>query len=119
MRLGTVLRKWHTMEELSVREVAKQIGTSLGYALSGRELEQPCDSGTMAAILLWLIGKEGKGGGGTIFGIRIAKVKTLEEERQIAVTLALLLRRPQSRTASGKHWNRGELLGLSDRSKRA
>lgn len=26
----------------------------------------------------------------TIFGVRIAKVKTLEEERQIAVTLALL-----------------------------
>jgi transcriptional regulator with XRE-family HTH domain len=59
MRLGTVLRKWRTMEELSVREVAKQIGTS-SATLYRVETGQPCDSGTMAAILLWLIGKEGK-----------------------------------------------------------
>jgi transcriptional regulator with XRE-family HTH domain len=56
MRLGNVLRKWRTMEEKSVREVAKEIGTS-SATYQRIESGKPCDSGTMASILLWLIGK--------------------------------------------------------------
>ena len=56
MRLGNVLRKWRTMEDRSVREVAKEIGTSAA-TLNRIEHGYPCDSGTIAAILIWLIGK--------------------------------------------------------------
>jgi hypothetical protein len=42
------------------------------------------NNGRYSVVVDW------QGGEMTIFGIRIAKVKTLEEERQIAVTLALL-----------------------------
>lgn len=44
------------MEDRSVREVAKEIGTSAA-TLNRIEHGYPCDSGTMAAILIWLIGK--------------------------------------------------------------
>jgi|GEM_PF-4124081 predicted transcriptional regulator len=59
MRLGAVLRKWRTMEERTIREVANEIGTSSATLLR-IEQGKPCDSGTMATILLWLIGKEKK-----------------------------------------------------------
>lgn len=59
MRLGTVLRKWRAMEEKSVREVAKEIGTS-SATLNRIEHDKPCESGTLAKVLLWLIGKEKK-----------------------------------------------------------
>jgi transcriptional regulator with XRE-family HTH domain len=55
MKIGTVLRKWRTMEERTIRDVAKEMGTSAATLL---RLEQgkPCDSGTLATILLWMIG---------------------------------------------------------------
>jgi transcriptional regulator with XRE-family HTH domain len=56
MRIGNVLRKWRTMEELSIRDVAKEIGTSHS-TLSRIERGEPCDSDTLAAVIIWLIGK--------------------------------------------------------------
>ena len=56
MRLGTVLRKWRILDGRSIREGAKEIGTSPATLLR-IEKEYPCDSGTLAAVLLWLIGK--------------------------------------------------------------
>lgn len=56
MRIGIVLRKWRTMEERSIRDVAKEMGTSPA-TLHRIECGKPCDSGTMSSILLWLIGK--------------------------------------------------------------
>lgn len=47
------------MEEKSVREVAKEIGTS-SATLNRIEHDKPCESGTLAKVLLWLIGKEKK-----------------------------------------------------------
>jgi hypothetical protein len=43
------------MEERTIRDVAKEMGTSAATLL---RLEQgkPCDSGTLATILLWMIG---------------------------------------------------------------
>jgi transcriptional regulator with XRE-family HTH domain len=56
MRLGPVLRKWRTMEERTLRDVAKEVGTSAATLLR-IEQGKPCDSGTMATVLLWLIGE--------------------------------------------------------------
>jgi hypothetical protein len=44
------------MEERSIRDVAREMGTSHATLL---RIEQglPCDSGTLATVLLWLIGK--------------------------------------------------------------
>jgi DNA-binding XRE family transcriptional regulator len=47
------------MEERSIREVAKEVGTSSATLLR-IEQGKPCDSGTLAAVLLWLIGEEPK-----------------------------------------------------------
>jgi len=43
------------MEERSIRDAAQEIGTSSATLLR-IEQGKPCDSTTMAAILLWLIG---------------------------------------------------------------
>ena len=56
MRLGTVLRKWRTMDERTVRDVAKELGIS-SATFFRIEQGKACDSGTLAVILLWLIGK--------------------------------------------------------------
>jgi DNA-binding XRE family transcriptional regulator len=45
------------MEERTIRDVAKEIGTSSATLLR-IEQGKPCDSGTMASILLWLIGEK-------------------------------------------------------------
>ena len=57
MRLGTVLRKWRAMEELGIREVAKQMGVSTA-TLSRFEQGYNCDGVTLSRILLWLFGKD-------------------------------------------------------------
>jgi transcriptional regulator with XRE-family HTH domain len=57
MRLGNVIRRWRTMEEKGIREVAKEIGTSHA-TLSRIERGEQCDSDTLALVLLWLIGKQ-------------------------------------------------------------
>jgi DNA-binding XRE family transcriptional regulator len=45
------------MEERTIRDVAKEIGTSAATLLRV-EQGKPCDSGTLATILLWLIGEQ-------------------------------------------------------------
>lgn len=50
------MRKWRTMEERSIRDVAKEIGTSSATLLR-IEQDNTCDSTTLATVLLWLIGK--------------------------------------------------------------
>jgi len=57
MRLGAVLRKWRTMEERTIRDVAREIGTSSATLLR-IEQGKPCDSGTLAAVLMWMIGEK-------------------------------------------------------------
>jgi DNA-binding XRE family transcriptional regulator len=44
------------MEERTLRDVAKEVGTSAATLLR-IEQGKPCDSGTMATVLLWLIGE--------------------------------------------------------------
>ena len=47
------------MEERVIRDVAKEMGVSPATLLR-IEQGKPCESGTFAKILLWLIGKEQK-----------------------------------------------------------
>ena len=47
------------MEDRTVREVAKEIGTSPA-TLNRLERDYPCDSDTMAVVLLWLLGRWNK-----------------------------------------------------------
>lgn len=54
MRLGTVLRKWRTMEERTLREAAKEIGINHS-TLTRIEHGEDCGSDTLATILVWLI----------------------------------------------------------------
>jgi predicted transcriptional regulator len=54
MKLGTVIRKWRTMEERTLRDVAKEIGTSAA-TLMRVEQGAACDSDTLATILVWLV----------------------------------------------------------------
>ena len=44
------------MEERSVREVAKEIKISPA-TLNRIERDYPCDSDTLAAIMMWLLGR--------------------------------------------------------------
>ena len=54
MKLGEVMRKWRTMEDRGVREVAKEIGMS-SSTLCRFEGGKPIDSSTFAKILYWLV----------------------------------------------------------------
>lgn len=56
MRLGSVLRKWRLMTELTVREVAASIGISAA-TLCRFENGENIDGQTMAKILRWLFEK--------------------------------------------------------------
>jgi DNA-binding XRE family transcriptional regulator len=56
MRLGQALNDYRLVESRTVRDVAKEVGISPA-TLSRIENNKPCDSDTLAAILLWLIGK--------------------------------------------------------------
>ena len=57
MRLGKLLCAYRHENRLGVRALAKEIGVS-SATLSRAENGSTCDSTTLAAILLWLIGSE-------------------------------------------------------------
>jgi DNA-binding XRE family transcriptional regulator len=53
MKLGTVIRRYRIMSELSLRDVGKEIG--IGAATLMRlEQGRETDSGTIAKVLAWL-----------------------------------------------------------------
>lgn len=60
MRLGEVIRLWRKMSDLGVREVAADIGVSHG-TLSRIERGEAMDGNTLAKVLVWLVGRRGKG----------------------------------------------------------
>lgn len=55
MRLGEVLKSHRLMSRAGVREAAREVGISPA-TLSRIERGKPCDSGSFAKIMLWLIG---------------------------------------------------------------
>lgn len=57
MRLGNVFRRWRLAEDLTLREVSKDVGVPIS-TLARFEVGEPCDGKTLTAILLWLFGKE-------------------------------------------------------------
>jgi transcriptional regulator with XRE-family HTH domain len=57
MRVGEVIRKWRTMSEKGVREIAKEIGVSHG-TLARIERGEPCDGVTLVKIMAWLFGEK-------------------------------------------------------------
>jgi cytoskeletal protein RodZ len=59
MRLGTVLRKWRTMEEKSIRVASKEIGIGPS-ALTRIEQGKQCGAEILANVLYWLIRDGGK-----------------------------------------------------------
>jgi DNA-binding XRE family transcriptional regulator len=56
MRLGTVLRRYRSMREITVRDLAKEIGIAFA-TLSRIENGLDCDSKTLMTVLVWLTGK--------------------------------------------------------------
>ena len=56
MRLGIVLRKYRTVSELTLRELAPEIGLSLA-TLQRVESGKPCDAEALMKIFVWLTGK--------------------------------------------------------------
>ena len=59
MRLGNVLKKWRTMEDRTLREVSAEMRIPLP-TLHRAESGKPLDGITLAAIMVWLLGKESK-----------------------------------------------------------
>lgn len=57
MRLGSVLRKYRTMREITVRDLAKEMGISFP-TLSRIEHGQPMDAKTFMKVLNWLMEEE-------------------------------------------------------------
>lgn len=53
-QLGIVLRKWRTMEERQMRDVAKEIGVSAS-TLCRLEAGKDTDAQTLMRILNWLL----------------------------------------------------------------
>lgn len=53
MRLGKIIRRWRQIEDLGIREVAKEIGVTHG-TLSRIERGENMDGRTLAKIFLWL-----------------------------------------------------------------
>ena len=53
MRVGTMLRRWRTIEEVGVRETAKQIGVSHG-TLSRNERGEQMDAKTLIKLMAWM-----------------------------------------------------------------
>lgn len=56
MRIGQILRRWRLAEDLTLREVAKQMGVNF-TTLSRIEQGQPMDGRTLATILAWMFAK--------------------------------------------------------------
>jgi transcriptional regulator with XRE-family HTH domain len=56
MRLGIVLRKYRAIQELSVRQLAKEIGIAFA-TLSRLENGMAVDADTLMKILVWLTGR--------------------------------------------------------------
>jgi transcriptional regulator with XRE-family HTH domain len=59
MRIGDVLRKWRLARELTLRQVATEIGIGATALLRVEQNKNP-DGATIAAILKWLLGAENK-----------------------------------------------------------
>jgi hypothetical protein len=59
MVLGNVIRKWRICEERTLRSVSSDIGISLP-TLQRLEMGEKCDGDTLAAVLMWLIGRTKK-----------------------------------------------------------
>lgn len=59
MRLGSVLRKYRLMQEMTVRELAAEIGISFP-TLSRMENGLGVDAATLMKVLNWLTFPEGK-----------------------------------------------------------
>lgn len=59
MRLGTILRKYRKMEELTVRDLALEIGLS-APTLSRIERGEKMDGDTLVKILGWMLSPKGK-----------------------------------------------------------
>jgi transcriptional regulator with XRE-family HTH domain len=57
MRLGSVLRKYRTMREITVRDLAKEMGISFP-TLSRIEHGLPMDATTLMKILNWLMARD-------------------------------------------------------------
>ncbi len=53
MKLGEVLKKWRTMSDIGIRQVAKDIGISAA-TLSRIERGESMDGRTLALIQAWL-----------------------------------------------------------------
>lgn len=54
MRLGAILHKYRTMSDLSLRELAMEIGTT-APTLSRIERGEMMDGETMVKILVWML----------------------------------------------------------------
>ena len=59
MRIGKLLKKWRAINELSIREVAEEIGIATA-TLYNLEAGRAIDSETMLRIVNWLFRKEVK-----------------------------------------------------------
>lgn len=57
MRLGYLIKKWRGAEKIGIREAARQIGTSHA-TLSRLENGLPCNSDTLASVIIWMIGED-------------------------------------------------------------
>jgi transcriptional regulator with XRE-family HTH domain len=58
MRLGTILRKWRTVNDYTVREVADKIGIAPSTLVHIEQGKTPPHSETLIALISWLIGDE-------------------------------------------------------------
>lgn len=56
MRLGQIIRKWRIVQEVSLRDLAKEIGTSAA-TLHRFECGHDIDGRTLSMVLTWCFGK--------------------------------------------------------------
>lgn len=59
MKIGTVLRKYRAIQEINLRDLAKEIGTS-APTLTRLEQGHGIDNVTMLALINWLFSPERK-----------------------------------------------------------
>lgn len=56
MKIGNLIKSWRTIEQISLRDLAPEIGTSVA-TLSRVERGELMDGATLAKILIWMTSK--------------------------------------------------------------
>jgi len=59
MRIGKVIRKWRVSTEVTIRDLAKEMGLDAATLLRVEQDKEP-SSATLKAILFWLLLDSGK-----------------------------------------------------------